>query len=239
MKKFLSYIFSNLKTYVIKHKIFLLVFATLAIVARLYNDLDLRITSLFYKNDSFHMAENTFGVIIYEGAYYLTVILIIILAILLLINLITGKRVLNLTRKSIIFLSAVFVLAPGVVVNGVLKEHVGRPRPADIVEFGGTKNFQPPFKISNECSSNCSFVSGHAAFAFAFMVFGLFFRNFKRKAVLFSGFIFGSVVGFVRIYQGRHFFYDVLFAFFFTWLTITLIYQFFYPDDDLPESINS
>ena len=50
-------------------------------------------------------------------------------------------------------------------------------------------------------------------------------------------FIFGAVVGFVRIFQGRHFFTDVVFAFFFTWLTITLIYKFFYPNDELPDTI--
>lgn len=237
MKNILNYTIETLKNYIIKHKIFILIFATLAVVARVFSNLDIYITSLFYKDNSFYLADNKFGLIIYEGAYILTVLLIIFLAVMFIINIITGKRVLHLTRKAIIFISLSFILAPGIVVNGILKEHVGRPRPAEIVEFGGTKNFQPPFKISNECASNCSFVSGHASFAFAFMVIGLLFKGIRRKIVLSAGFIFGSVVGFVRIFQGRHFFYDVVFAFFFTWLTITLLYEFFYPKDDLPDSI--
>lgn len=237
MKNILNYTFNTLKNYIIKHKIFILIFATLAVVARIYSNLDLYISNLFYKDNTFYLADNKFGLVIYEGAYVLTVLLIVFLAVLLIINIITGKRVLHLTRKAIIFISLAFIFAPGVVVNGILKEHVGRPRPAEIVEFGGTKTFQPPFKISNECSSNCSFVSGHASFAFAFMIFGLFFKGVRRKIALSAGFLFGVMVGFVRIFQGRHFFYDVVFAFFFTWLTITVIYEFFYPEDDLPDSI--
>ncbi len=121
--------------------------------------------------------------------------------------------------------------------NSILKENVGRPRPIHITEYGGTAVFQPPFVISNQCENNCSFVSGHAAFAFTFMVIGLLFRNRLRHIICTSGFIFGALVGFVRIFQGKHFFTDVVFAFFFTWLTITLIYKFFYPNDQLPDII--
>lgn len=239
MKNILNYTLDTLKRYILKHKIFLLVFATLAVVARIYSNLDIYITNLFYRDNSFYLAGNKFGLIIYEGAYVLTVLLIIFLAVMLIINIITGKKILHLTRKAIIFISLSFILAPGIVVNGILKEHVGRPRPAEITVFGGQKNFQPPFKISKECETNCSFVSGHASFAFAFMVFGLLFKGVRRKIALSAGFLFGSIVGFVRIFQGRHFFYDVVFAFFFTWLTITLLYEFFYPDDELPDSLKS
>ena len=99
--------------------------------------------------------------------------------------------------------------------------------------------FQAPFVISNQCASNCSFVSGHASFAFTFMVLGFFFRGSTRKIIFSSTFLFGLLVGFVRIFQGRHFFTDIVFAFFFTWLVITLVYKLFYPNDDLPESIRS
>ena len=155
----------------------------------------------------------------------------------LLLNLFKNIKPFGMPRKAVIFFIVVVIMAPGIVVNSILKENVGRPRPIHITEYGGTAVFQPPFVISNQCENNCSFVSGHAAFAFTFMVIGLLFRNRLRHIICTSGFIFGALVGFVRIFQGKHFFTDVVFAFFFTWLTITLIYKFFYPNDQLPDII--
>ncbi len=232
-------IFKNLKEYIIEHIIFLTLFVALGIILYFNSGIDIKISNIFYDGSNFYLEDNTFGLIIYEGAYYLTVLVIIILVIMLLLNLIKGINPFGINKKAIIFLITVTALAPGIVVNTLLKEHVGRPRPAHIVEFNGDKTFQPPFKVSNQCDSNCSFVSGHASFAFTFMVLGLFFRGRKRYIVLSSGFLFGALVGFVRIFQGRHFFSDVVFAFFFTWLVITLVYKFFYPDDDLPESFKT
>ncbi len=228
-----------LKEYIIEHKIFLALFIVLGILSYIYSDIDLKITSIFYNEEGFYLAENTFGLIIYEGAYYITVLVIVILLIMLFINIVKKINPFGLNKKAIIFLIAVFALAPGIVVNSILKEHVGRPRPAHIEQFGGDLQFQAPFVVSNQCKSNCSFVSGHASFAFTFMVLGFFFRGIKRKAVFSITFLFGLLVGFVRIYQGRHFFTDIVFAFFFTWLVITLVYKFLYPNDDLPESIGN
>ena len=155
----------------------------------------------------------------------------------LLLNLFKNIKLFGLPRKALIFFIVIIIMAPGIVVNSLLKDHVGRPRPAHITEYGGTKVFQPPFVISDQCDKNCSFVSGHASFAFTFMAIGLLFRKRLRHIICTSGFIFGALVGFIRIFQGRHFFTDVVFAFFFTWLTITLIYKFFYPNDELPDTI--
>lgn len=227
-----------LKEYIIEHKIFLLLFIILGIITYKFSTIDIKITSLFYNGSNFFLEKNAFGLIIYHGAYYLTVIVILVLLGMFLANIIKNVNPFGLNRKAIIFLMAVFILAPGIVVNLILKEHVGRPRPADVTVFGGEKIFQPPFVISNQCESNCSFVSGHASFAFTFMVIGFFFTGMKRKVVLSSAFLFGAIVGFVRIFQGRHFFTDVMFAFFFTWLVITLLYKFFYPNNELPDTIS-
>lgn len=233
MKKILSI----LKDYIIEHKVFLALFIVLGILAYNFSGIDIAVTNLFYNNSGFYLADNTFGIIIYKGAYYVTVLVIIILLIMLLLNVIKNINPFGLNRKAILFLITVLALAPGILVNSILKEHVGRPRPVHIEEYGGSMQFQAPFAISNQCESNCSFVSGHASFAFTFMVLGLFFRGRKRKIVLTGTFLFGALVGFVRIFQGRHFFTDVVFAFFFTWLVITLVYKFFYPNDELPDTL--
>lgn len=56
-----------------------------------------------------------------------------------------------------------YVLAVGLLVNGVLKEFWGRPRPIQTDMFGGTFPFVPAGEISAYCQGNCSFVSGEAA----------------------------------------------------------------------------
>jgi membrane-associated phospholipid phosphatase len=56
-----------------------------------------------------------------------------------------------------------YVLAVGLVVNGVFKEFWGRPRPIQTDIFGGPLPFVPAGEISTYCQSNCSFISGEAA----------------------------------------------------------------------------
>ena len=117
------------------------------------------ITNLFYNENGFYLADNTFGLIIYEGAYYLTIAVILLLLVMLLLNLFKNIKPFGMPRKAVIFFIVVVIMAPGIVVNSILKENVGRPRPIHITEYGGTAVFQPPFVISNQCENNCSFVS--------------------------------------------------------------------------------
>lgn len=230
-------IINLLKEYIIEHKVFLTLFIVLGVLAYKFSYMDIIIADLFFVDNSFYLGNNLFGMIIYKGAYYLTILVGVLLAVMLILNIFKNINLFGLPRKAIIFFIVVFIMAPGIVANSILKDNIGRPRPANIIEYGGKAVFQPPFVISNQCSNNCSFVSGHASFAFTFMAIGLLFRKKLRYLVCSSGFLFGAIVGFVRIYQGRHFFTDVVFAYFFTWLTITLIYKFFYPKDELPDTI--
>ena len=70
-------------------------------------------------------------------------------------------------KRNLVYLIAVIAIGPGLLVNVVLKDHWGRARPRDVVEFGGTKAFTPAFVISDQCPKNCSFVAGHPSMAFA------------------------------------------------------------------------
>ena len=158
-------ILTLLKEYIIEHKVFLALFIVLGILAYKFSYIDILITNLFYNENGFYLADNTFGLIIYEGAYYLTIAVILLLLVMLLLNLFKNIKPFGMPRKAVIFFIVVVIMAPGIVVNSILKENVGRPRPIHITEYGGTAVFQPPFVISNQCENNCSFVSGHAAFA--------------------------------------------------------------------------
>lgn len=119
---------------------------------------------------------------------------------------------LGLAFNKWLFLTLCLFIGPLVVSNIGLKDHWGRARPRDVIEFGGAKAFTPVFPPSDQCDRNCSFVSGEASsiyiifFAAAFLL-----RKHARRMVL-LGIILGSLAGLIRVAQGGHFLSDVVFA---------------------------
>lgn len=112
-------------------------------------------------------------------------------------------------NKTIIYIIVAGLLGPGLIVNGFLKEYIGRARPKEIIEFCGTKQFTKPFVLSNQCITNCSFPSGHAAFAYYLTAWAAWFYNKRRELTLFF-ILYGSIVGIGRVMQGGHFISDVV-----------------------------
>ncbi|GAC1622960.1 MAG: phosphatase PAP2 family protein [Nevskia sp.] len=100
-------------------------------------------------------------------------------------------------------------LGSGLIVHQGLKDHLGRPRPAQIEDFGGQGHYVPPGIPSDQCERNCSFTSGHAAAGFALIAGGLVWPR-QRRRWLWLGLAAGGFIGAVRIVQGAHFFSDVL-----------------------------
>ncbi len=113
-------------------------------------------------------------------------------------------------RKAIFFLAAL-ALGPGLLINTVFKDHWGRARPSQIVEFGGTKVLTPPFVPADQCRTNCSFPAGDPAIGF-FLVSGAFLieRATVRRWTIAAAIVTGGLLGFVRISQGGHFLSDVV-----------------------------
>lgn len=109
-----------------------------------------------------------------------------------------------------LFLLAVF-LANHLIGGLLLKDHWGRARPVQVVQFGGDKTFTPAWVISDQCDKNCSFVSGHASGAFAWMALAWVFPR-RRRAWLWGGLAWGMLISLVRLLQGGHFLSDVIFA---------------------------
>lgn len=112
----------------------------------------------------------------------------------------------------------VYLVGPGIVVNGLLKEHWGRARPEPV--FRGEAEFTGPFIIARECERNCSFVSGEAAGvgALVIVVGALIWRQLDPRrrgvALVVLGGV-GAAGGMMRVMTGRHFLSDVIFAWFF------------------------
>ena len=137
----------------------------------LYPDLDLRIAGYFYSFED--AAHNKFAFRIYPAVLWardiglwIGTVLVIPAVISLVIKLILPRRKLLMSGRAIVFLMATMALAPGLLVNVVLKDHWGRSRPIDVTQFGGSEHFIAWWDPRGDCPANCAFVSGDVAGAF-------------------------------------------------------------------------
>lgn len=117
-------------------------------------------------------------------------------------------------RRQGLFLALLLTLGPGLLVNATFKDHWGRPRPRDLIQFGGKKVFLQPWQPGVDGDGR-SFPSGHASAAFYMMSPYFIYRKRKPRIArrwLMGGMTFGVFMGYARVAQGAHFPSDILWA---------------------------
>lgn len=124
--------------------------------------------------------------------------------------------------RAAVFLTLTMLVGPGLVVNGLLKEHWGRPRPVSLENFGGKAAFIPWYSLEGSCMDNCSFVSGEGALGFWTIAPASLVPPPWRAPALIAATAFGTMAGGFRIAVGKHFFTDVVFSAVLTILIIGL-----------------
>jgi membrane-associated phospholipid phosphatase len=97
---------------------------------------------------------------------YLPVVAAVVVGTILISELAAGRGFGSPRPRIAATVLAAFLLGPGLLVNGILKEFWGRPRPVATDLYGGAEQFVPAGQLSDACASNCSFVSGEAAAIF-------------------------------------------------------------------------
>ena len=102
---------------------------------------------------------------------------------------------------------------PLLIVNLILKEYWGRPRPSETGYFGGDHPFVSPGTISNYCESNCSFVSGEASAGAWLLVLVLYLPSRFRMGYLIVAGPIALGISMLRVAFGRHYISDVTMAF--------------------------
>lgn len=143
-------------------------------------------------------------------------------------------------REPCLVLFLTWSIGAGLLINTVLKDHWGRPRPKQVEEFGGTLAFRPFWKPNflekNEPAK--SFPSGHAAMGFYFISLAIVFQRQRNKTLTILSFLLalslGILLSTVRILQGGHFFSDTLFSLFIIWGVARLFDHLVYKGEPLP-----
>jgi len=112
-------------------------------------------------------------------------------------------------------------LGPGLVVNGLLKDYVRRPRPRETLTLGGDHQYVP---LLAKGPHGKSFPCGDASVWFAVGVFGYVLHRRRRPAAAFiavvATLLLGLAIGLARIAIGAHFLSDVLWAGLLVWGTL-------------------
>jgi lipid A 4'-phosphatase len=132
---------------------------------------------------------------------------------------------LRFTFAEWLFLAICIATGPGFVANLVFKDHWGRARPIQIVEFGGAKAFTPALLPADQCANHCSFVSGEAASIFVAFYAASLLVSRGAGLLLVAGTVLGFAAGLTRMAQGAHFLSDVVFAGVFMALTVVVVYR--------------
>ena len=215
----------------------LVIALTTAIVAGVvfgfYPDIDLRIARHFYEvEDASH---NMFAFRIYPPlmmarniGLWIGTVLVAPAVVTLLTKLILPRRKSFMSGRAVVFLIGTMVLAPGLLVNVLLKDHWGRPRPIDVTQFGGNDQFVAWWDPRGNCPSNCAFVSGDVSGAFWTIAPAALAPPQWRPLAYGAALALGAGMAAIRVMAGAHFPSDVIFAGVFTFLIVWIVYALIY-----------
>ncbi|MCW5693597.1 MAG: phosphatase PAP2 family protein [Pseudolabrys sp.] len=202
------------------------------LVFGIFPELDLTISRPFY---DYMIGSNHFGWRIYpplmiarDAGLWVGTLIIIPVLLALLYKLVFPRRRSLLSGRAVLFLTATMALGPGLLVNVALKDYWHRPRPIDVVQFGGNEHFRAWWDPRGDCPNNCAFVSGDVSGAFWTIAPAVLLPPPWRAVAVTGALALGTGMAVVRVMAGGHAASDVIFAGVFTFLVIWLVYALIY-----------
>ena len=112
-----------------------------------------------------------------------------------------------------LFLLLCVAIGPGLIINGILKDHWGRARPRQIVEFGGRQEYTQP--LVPFAAHGKSFPCGHCSVGYLYASGWWLWRRKHPKIAALSlgtGLALGTLLGLGRMAAGGHFLSDSIWS---------------------------
>lgn len=193
--------------------LFLIALAAAVTLLFAVTPLDIAAARVFYRPDSLDhwpLAKELPWSVLYRLAPWITAALVLSGLGMLALGIARGT---SDWRRHGIFLLLSVVIGPGLLVNTVFKDHWGRPRPRDIVEFGGPSRYRLAPLPGGE--GGASFPCGHCSVGFLFAAGWWMWRRRRPArawASLALGLAAGTALGLGRMAAGGHFLSDVIWS---------------------------
>lgn len=188
--------------------------AALSTVLFSVTGLDLTVARLFYHPghaDPWPVAARPPWSLFYRSAPWVTGALAVAGAALLVAGVL--RRESGRLRLYGLFLLLCVAIGPGLIVNGILKDHWGRPRPRQVVELGGRLAYVPPLLPAP--THGKSFPCGHCSVGYLYAAGWWLWRRHRPRwaaASLAAGVALGTLMGIGRMAGGGHFLSDIVWS---------------------------
>jgi lipid A 4'-phosphatase len=119
----------------------------------------------------------------------------------------------------------VVLIGPGLLVNLIVKDHWGRPRPMHVQQFGGEFKYIPPLKLGD--TPDKSFVCGHCSVGYSFFALYFLAQNYKTVYFILT-LCLAWILGLSRMSAGGHFLSDILWSGYLVFLVAFALYYGWY-----------
>lgn len=185
--------------------------------------IDLMTANYFYHSDTHQFVSNDIVYYFYTYGQLPAIFLALVAAMIFLFSYAISSW--KQWRSPALVCLLTVILGAGVIVNAVLKDHWGRPRPKQVIEFGGIQQFRPYYSPNffHQPEPSKSFPCGHCSMGFAFFALAIIGQRLHDKRVFWTGIILAITLGIAlsitRIVQGGHFVSDTLMSALVMWFT--------------------
>ena len=142
----------------------LLLVAVASAVFLVFPGIDLWFSELFYRSrGGFWLRRNDALAFFRSTNDALIAVIVVALIASVAVKLARPEKPSPIPPNVIVFLLSTLLLGPLLLVNVILKNNWGRPRPVEVDLFGGEAPYVEVWRITGWCDDNCSFVSGEAS----------------------------------------------------------------------------
>jgi membrane-associated PAP2 superfamily phosphatase len=116
-------------------------------------------------------------------------------------------------RRYFLLYSLTSIVGAGLIVNALLKEYTGRPRPREVIEFGGRWEYKAALELGT-AGQGQSFPCGHCTMGFVFASGVMLWTTSPPLALglLGVGLTYGTIVSTARLFQGAHYVSDAFWS---------------------------